>query len=199
MRNWTQSCLTDSTPTKQFFYDCLNLNQELVDQAKKCIWSVDFRFEDGANYNLIGYITLAHCVSPFLLGFFIFAFLENKSIWKIPVPIVTKLRRFILECQFFHERTKEYFMRNIIKYENNLKECISFVNLSSITEASSESAFQIWIQTLNMMPLIILIISKYLNQDDIHKSAQIDDLLNLRGFSILTSFVTISTSFYNIR
>ena len=198
MRNWTQSCLTNSTPTKQFFYDCLNLNQEMTAQAKKCIWSVDERFEDGATYNLIGYITLAHCINPFFIGFLIFTSLQNRSIWKIPVPSVTKLRRFILECKFFHERTKEYFIRNIVSYENNLKECINFVNLSLITEASSESTFQIWLQTLNMMPFIIINISRYLNQDNGTKS-QIDEFFSLRGFSILTSFISISTSFYNIR
>ena len=45
-------------------------------------------------------------------------------------------------------------MRNIVTYN----ECINFVNLSLITEVSSESTYQIWIQTLNM--LVILKISK---------------------------------------
>ena len=75
-------------------------------------------------------------------------------------------------------------MRNIVSYENNLNECINFVNLSLINEVSSESTYQIWIQTLNM--LVILKISK-------------KKTFNWRGFSILKGFISISRSFYNIR
>ena len=191
MTNWTESCLNNSPSyhKKEFFSDCLNDNQEITARAKDCIWDVDDRFDDGAKYRMIGYSTLAHCINPFFIGLLIFISLRNRSVWKIPVPLVTKLRRFILECKFFQRRTNKYFMRNIVNYEDNLKECINFVNLSLITEASSESTFHIWIQTLNMMPFIILNMS----------GSQIHEFFNLRGFSILTSFISISTSFYNIR
>ena len=145
---------------------------------------------------MIGYVSLAHCVSPVLWGLLVFLSLHTKSLWKIPIPIVTKLRRFIIECKYFNHRTKRHFMGSVTTHENNLKNSINIVNLSLINEASTESTFQIWIQTVNLMPFILLNTSHSLAPG---ARPQIDEFLNMRGFSILTSFISIAMSFYNIR
>lgn len=87
-------------------------------------------------------------------------------------------------------------MGSVTTHENNLKNSINIVNLSLINEASTESTFQIWIQTVNLMPFILLNTSHSLAPG---ARPQIDEFLNMRGFSILTSFISIAMSFYNIR
>ena len=198
MEDWASKCLGKSTRSRKEFYECLKTNQEITRTAEKCIWSGDNMFDDPSKYEIIGYVSLVHCISPIILGLIIFFSLQTKSVWTIPFPVVTKLRRFIVELKYYNERTSTHFLRDIVTHENNLKDSINIDNLSLINEASSESTFQIWIQTVKLMPFIILNVSNSL-KPEYGVRPQIDEILNMRGFSILTSFISIAMSFYNIR
>ena len=67
------------------------------------------------------------------------------------------------------------------------------VNTSLVVEASVESGFQFWFQTVYILPTIILSFIR------IGGDAKWTDLFNWRMFSILMSFASFAWTFYTIR
>ena len=63
-----------------------------------------------------------------------------------------------------------------------------------MNEATAESSFQFWFQTVYLMPTIIIIFTA-----ESQSSTKLTDLFQWRIISILLSFGTFAFTFYNIR
>ena len=75
------------------------------------------------------------------------------------------------------------------KYESNSK----IVNVSMTIEASIESGFQFWFQSIYLLPTLIL---SFMDIDGLNSWT---DLFNWRIFSIAMSFATFAWTFFKIR
>ena len=86
----------------------------------------------------------------------------------------------------------EYIEKNK-KYEKELEDNQSIVNISVVIEAAMESSFQFWFQTIYLMPTIFI---SFMDVEG--GGSKLSDLLNWRVFSIVLSFGTFSWTFCSI-
>ena len=123
------------------------------------------------------------------------------NLLKLPLPPLTKLRKLICVIKLFNIKTthpkddkEKTEKENLeIKYKDELESHDNIVNTSMVVEASMESGFQFWFQTVYILPTIILSFIK------IGGNAEWADLFNWRMFSILMSFASFAWTFYTIR
>ena len=170
MRNWTQSCLTkNSTPTKQFFYDSLNLNQDGVlttglKTAPTTIWWATC------------YITLAHWINPFFNGF--------------------SSEQVLLEDSCAHrDQTEEiYSWMQVFPLKNKWIFHAEHCNLQWMYQLRQSFSHH-WSLVWEYLPDLDPDTEHARHPQNLKKKKN----FNWRGFSILKGFISISRSFYNIR
>ena len=122
--------------------------------------------------------------------------MDRNSFLKYPIPPLTKLLRFILECKKYINLTRkgqEEFKRKQQKIEEELEKQIVITNISLILEAGFESSFQFVFQGTYLLPILILAFM------DIDRANQLNNLLNWRILSIILSFFTYSLTSYKLR
>ena len=161
------------------------------------------RFENPEEFWNAGIVSAIHCALPILIAVFIWIvselqYFSKTSIFKLPLPPLTKLYKTVCEIKLFKLSTVQHSLRN--KSEENrlnkeFEKQANIVNASMIVEASCESGFQFWLQTNSLMPILIISFTE-LEIDASHKWT---DLFNWRIFSIVSSFATFAWAFYNIR
>ena len=88
------------------------------------------------------------------------------------------------ETEYHNQKRK--VIKKMDEYEN-------IVNLSMIIEASIESSFQFFFQTVYVLPTIILSFT------DVSGTFDWTDLFNWKSFSILLSFASFAWAFFAIR
>ena len=180
----------------------------LVQKVGEECFETEHRFSDPNDWSIAGTVSYLHCGLPFLIAILIWWELigENwvpASIFKLPLPFVTKAHKFICEMELFENyswssRNDNSFTKK--QYEEK-KKIISkkassienIVNLSLIIEASVESSFQFFFQTVFALPNIVLTFT------DPDGSLSWTDLFNWKTFSILLSFISFAWAFYVIR
>ena len=119
----------------------------------------------------------------------------------IPLPFLTKILKFHYFRKLYHLNTKERktkedknsFEIKQHRLMDKLRNLDSIVNLSVLIEASTESSFQFWFQTVFIFPTMILSFTDSNNQ------INWSDLFNWRLVSILISFASFAMTFYKIR
>ena len=131
---------------------------------------------------------------PVVTAIIIWAIIEIRSfsktsILRFPLPPFTKFYTMICDVNLYKNYEDEEKSR---KWKNKLEEQSNFVITSMIVEASCESGFQFWFQTIYLMPSLIL---SFVNVG----GGSLTDLFNWRIFSIVSSFGTFAWAFYSIR
>ena len=116
------------------------------------------------------------------------------TVWTLPLPPVTKLRKFMLDLKLFKIRSNKDKINSLdeIDLMKKIENYQSTVNISVVIEAALESGFQFWFQTVYLMPTIFLTFM------DIDEQSNWSDLFTWKVLSILLSFGTFSWTFCSI-
>ncbi len=166
------------------------------------------RFEDPEDWNIAGIVSLFHCILPFLVTIITWVLTTNwktcnlKAFFKIPLPFVTKIYEYHYMKELFKIFTKSRqnhigkvrFESDWKKWNEKIRKQEAFVNLSLLIEASMESSFQFWFQTVFLFPTIFI---SFVSTEG--GLSTLSDLFNLRLLSIGFSFGSFAFTFYKIR
>ena len=156
------------------------------------------RFDIPLEWKTAGIITAVHLALPILMTFIIWLLQHNfkicniKAISTMPFPFVTKFVNFIFTIGLFSSYLSGE-EENETKWFEKIRKNEAIVNISHLIEATMESSFQFWFQTIFLIPTIIISFT------DAGGSIIWTDLFNWRIASILISFGTFALTFYNIR
>lgn len=220
-RNFTQereTCMkTFDDSFSEAFYGCkVNLTETTCMKAIRFVQKVgeecfetEHRFSDPSDWSIAGTVSYLHCGLAFLISIFIWwEIIETgekcvSSIFKLPLPFITKTHKFLCEMELFENyswsnRNDNSFTKKQYEEKKNIiaKKASSIeniVNLSLIIEASVESSFQFFFQTVYALPNIVLTFT------DPSGSLTWNDLFNWKTSSILLSFISFAWAFYVIR
>ena len=125
---------------------------------------------------------------------------ELASITNLPIPVITKVNRFLWDITLYKHLTTERNAETEKTYlarKKQINDKISayehVVNLSLIIEASIEASFQFFMQTIFVLPTVIL---AFTDPTGVFDWA---NLFNIRFASIAMSFASFSFGFYKIR
>ena len=200
-----------------YYGECLRHIRQVEHVGSNC-FNREERFTDETSSEWIyaGIITIVHCGAlPLLISLIIwlsqhsFKICNLKAFLRFPHSLPAMLYRFHytkkLIGNYARDRkghyNKWFFEVNKTKWLEKLRNNESLLNLSHMIEATSESSFQFWFQTIYAFPFIIHTSSKdkrFLNTGG-STSINMNDLVNMRLASILFSFFTFAFTFYNIR
>ena len=183
-------CMGSLTIAKKSLQDCYE-NEERFTKPHECF--------------TLSVVSGVHVGLSVLIAFIIWAAVEigrecgAASIVNLPIPVVTKIYKFICDIDLFtietdwkknsekaYQAEKKKIVDKISAYEN-------VVNLSLIIEASVESSFQFFLQTTFILPSVVLAFT------DPSRGFEWTDLVNFRFLSIAMSFASFSFGFYKIR
>ena len=158
---------------------CLSLLQNVKDLGENC-FNKEQRFivENSEEWNIAGVFTAAHCALPIVLGIVVWLIqsklriFEIEKLKKIPFPFVSKLLHFYYTRKLFSVYARRYDTnfpsglgtqsrellhgREITKWLDKIRKNEAVVNLSHLIEATAESSFQFWFQTIYLMPTIFI-------------------------------------------
>ena len=163
------------------------------------------RFEDTNEYMRIGWVSMFHVILPFGLTVTVFLHLCVKKVikmgWitplKIPIPPIAKIYKTTLEVRNFWNNTKKQNAKEHEKKKEELMEELEeqnkLTNVSMLIEAGTESTFQFLLQSLFVLPTIILAMV------NLSSLADLTELVDFKILSILLSFITFAWSSFNIR
>ena len=178
---------------------------------------------DDSVYLQQGIIGFAHVIIPqtvsLLAGFCCVPWVS------LPLPLITKGYRFYLDVrnalfkaskeptedeqdeklmetdekrQEFQRRKKKFRkkMEDNKEVEEKLKVNNRDILMAQQVECTGESSFQFFMQTLWLMPTLMVL---WWDKVSSAETANLDDLFNLRTFSVAMSFVTMGMSYTSIR
>ena len=127
----------------------------------------------------------------------------NAAITNLPIPVITKVNRFLWDITLYRhfawtERNKNADTEKIYQakkkqIDDEISTYENVVNLSLIIEASIEASFQFFMQTIFVLPTVIL---AFTDPTGVFDWA---NLFNIRFASIAMSFASFSFGFYKIR
>lgn len=220
-RNFTQEkklCMqTFDDKFAEAFYGCKdNFTETTCMKAVRLVQSIgekcfetEHRFSDPNDWSIAGTVSYLHCGLPILIGIIIWWELIKTgekfvaSILKLPFPFVTKAHKFICEIELFenyswskrndNSLTKKQYEEKKMMIINKASSIENIVNLSLIIEASVESSFQFFFQTVFVLPNIVLAFT------DPDGTLTWTGLFNWKTISILLSFISFAWAFYIIR
>ena len=125
------------------------------------------------------------------------------SITHLPIPLITKFKRFLLDITLYkhfawternkNEETEKTYQAKKKHINDAISSYENVVNLSLIIEASIEASFQFFMQTIFLLPTVIL---AFTDPTGVFDWA---NLFNIRFASIAMSFASFSFGFYKIR
>jgi hypothetical protein len=209
------------TYTGQTLLKCMNgISHTLAEQFGKCPGNKNDEVGRFApeEWTELFVVTLVHIIFPWFVYWItacLFTHLVTQStkqnkisfmkkigvLLLIPfVPIVTKFRRYTNELKLTSLRAKEPKNPEVIKQttETNkeLEDCSENEAAMLLVEVSTEASFQFYIQTLLLLPNIILAVLKaYNNSEESFR----EEVINFRSISILSSFAVLSNSYNKIK
>ena len=187
---------------------CLKSIRLLLRMGEDCFEN-DQRFSDPNDWYIAGTVSYLHCGLPIFLAFVIWEIRQIglecglSSVSTFPLPFISRFNKFICDMELFDNyfwphRNNDNLTKNI--YEDKKKDILkkiaaieNGVNLSLIIEASVESSFQFFFQTVYLLPNIVLTFT------DPDGSLVWTDLFNWKTSSILLSFMSFAWAFYAIR
>ena len=187
---------------------CMKSIRLLLRMGENCFEN-DQRFSDPNDWYIAGTVSYLHCGLPIFLAIVIWEIRQIglecglSSVFTLPLPFISRFNKFICDMELFdnyfwphrnkdhltkktYEKKKKDILKKIAAIENG-------VNLSLIIEASVESSFQFFFQTVFLLPNIVLTFT------DPDGSLVWTDLFNWKTFSILLSFMSFAWAFYAIR
>ena len=196
-------CKINFTPTS-----CMK-SVRLVEKLGEECFENEQRFSDPSDWSIAGTVSYLHCGLPILLAILIWEIIQigrecgASSCFRLPLPFVTKVHKFLCDIELFDNYSwprrnddsatkKEYEdkKKNILKRAASIE---NIVNLSLIIEASVESSFQFFFQTVFALPNIVLTFT------DPYGTLSWTEMFNWKTFSIILSFVSFAWAFYTIR
>ena len=125
---------------------------------------------------------------------------ELASITHLPIPLITKVNRFLLDIDLYkhltterNAETEKTYLARKKQIDDEISAYEHVVNLSLIIEASIEASFQFFMQTIFVLPTVIL---AFTDPTGVFDWA---NLFNIRFASIAMSFASFSFGFYKIR
>ena len=112
--------------------------------------------ENGEDFIIAGIISATHVGISVIASMVLFLSTEcghfsRESLYRLPIPFVTKTRGFYLEYQklkILREKRSDKKTTQIRKWENRIQKHSDWINLSLMTEASFESSFQFLFQSM---------------------------------------------------
>ena len=172
--------------------------------AEGCFTSDD-RFEKSGDWKIVGIISACHCALPILVSIITWMFSSNwslcnrRSLLTFPLPFVTKMYQFHYTRKLFMTYTKDRrreedrskFELSRGKWMNKIRNHEAVVNLSILIEAAIESSFQFWLQTIFLIPTVIITVTDGL--------VNWKDLFSWRLASICISLGTFSFACYSTK
>ena len=167
------------------------------------------RFHHSAEWYTAAIVTLIHCGAlPLLVSLIIwlsqhsFRICNLKAFLKFPHSLPAMIYQFHYTRKLIGNYAKDrigdynkwFFEVNKTKWLEKLKNNESLLNLAHMIEATIDSSFQFWFQTIYAFPTIILTFA-----DNNRHRWNMNEFVNIRLISILFSFGTFAFTFYNIR
>lgn len=168
----------------------------------------DQRLDNPGDWEIAGVVSLIHCILPFLVTISTWVLSTDwkkcnyKIFLRIPLPFVTKIYEFHYMKNMFTIFTRsrqthvgrEIFDKDWKKWNEKIRKQEAFVNLSLLIEASVESSFQFWFQSVFLFPTIFI---SFMGTGC--GLSTWSDWFNLRLLSIFFSFGSLAYTFYKIR
>ena len=208
-----QTSLSRSSIEEDYYGKCLRHIRQVELVGSDCFNREErFTGEMSSEWTAAGIITIVHCGAlPLLISFIIwlsqhsFKICNLKAFLRFPHSLPAMLYRFHytkkLIGNYARDRkghyNKWFFEVNKTKWLEKLRNNESLLNLSHMIEATSESSFQFWFQTIYAFPFILHALARNTNGQS--SRINMNDLVNMRMVSILFSFFTFAFTFYNIR
>ena len=188
--------------------ECLILLDTVKTLGENCFKGQRFEDSNSEEWNKAGIISAIHCALPIVMAIFIwliqnkFKICQKEKLLMIPFPFVSKVYNFHYTKKLFGVYTmdrnsddaKFYYEIEKSKLVEKIRRNEAVVNLSHLIEATAESSFQFWFQTVYLMPTIIISFTS-----ESQGSTKWTDLCQWKIVSILISFGTFAFTFYNIR
>ena len=155
--------------------------------------------ENGEDFIIAGIISAIHVGISVIASMVLFLSTEcghfsRESLYRLPIPFVTKTRGFYLEYQklkILRKKRSDKKTIQIRKWENRIQKHSDWINLSLMTEASFESSFQFLFQSMLAVPATFGLLNENLGSLNI--------LVLIGYFSILASFVSFAGACVSIR
>eukprot|EP00092_Neocalanus_flemingeri_P008776 GFUD01009449.1.p1 GENE.GFUD01009449.1~~GFUD01009449.1.p1 ORF type:complete len:958 (+),score=187.13 GFUD01009449.1:48-2921(+) len=176
---------------------CMKDLKNIIVEGENCFFEEVNRFADPEDWDMMFKISLSHTIVPMIMYTICGCILarSRRPKWKIwgTFPLVAKLRMFYLETKLYLSKSeKKQNDKDINDIREEIYEYQETVALALLIEASSESSFQFYFQTLYRMPIVY-------EGYEAMQNHLLSNLFNWRNVSILVSFFTMSYSYYTIR
>ena len=180
-----------------------------VKKALQDCYENEARFSHPNEWYVAGVVSAVHVVLSILIALIIGAAInfgrECGGAWitNLPIPIITKFNRFLWDLRLHGhfawsqrnqntENEKKYQVKKK-RIDDGISAYEHIVNLSLIIEASIEASYQFFMQTIFVLPTVIL---AFTDPTGVFDWA---NLFNIRFASIAMSFASFSFGFYKIR
>ena len=157
--------------------------------------------QDGDEFNYAGYISAVHVGISLVVSLVLFISYEcgnftKESLYRLPIPIVTKTRSFVLELEklkLFKKNRGDARTQMIKKMDVKIQKHSNWMNLSLMAEASCESGFQFIFQSILAVPATLGLLK------GAGSTGSFNDVLTLQNFSILAKFGSFAAACVSIR
>ena len=180
-----------------------------VKKALQDCYENEARFSEPNEWYFAGVVSASHVGLSVVIAFIIWAAISlgrecgKACIINLPLPIITKFNRFLWDTRLhrnfawsqrnINTLTKKTYQDKKKQIDDEISAYEHIVNLSLIIEASIESSFQFFMQTVFVLPTVIL---AFTDSKTVFDWA---NLFNIRFASIAMSFASFSYGFYKIR
>ena len=139
--------------------------------------------------------SLIHCIAPIIWTILVFRLrlkmpMKVSNIWKIPFPLITRIKQIHHDRQMFKMRSRWDFKQKVPKIEAKIANFEDSVNLSSSIEAATEAGPQFFFQTVYFLPNLIINLVRFQG---------LQELVSYKMISIAFSFTSVAVSNYFIR
>ena len=179
-----------------------------VKKALQDCYKNEERFSEPHEWYVLGVVSAVHVGLSIVIALIIWAAINfgqecggMSCITNLPIPIITKFNRFLLDLarhrnfawKKSNTETEKTYQAKKKQIDDEISAYEHIVNLSLIIEASIEASFQFFMQTIFVLPTVILAFTDPMGVFDWA------NLFNIRFASIVMSFASFSYGFYKIR
>ena len=204
-----------------YLLDCLENNSNNTEARKNWTKTMDICKADATEeWEVLYYVTLSHLILPWVFYWVMASlFLHlvsttrwSKMSWKkkittlllVPiVPVVTKFKQFVFEVKLaskraenpYVEKFKQKKIKEIAQINQELETCSKNAAVMLMLEVSTEASFQFYLQTLLLLPNIILAILKAYTSG----GSLLDQVVDFRMISATSSFLVVANSYIKIK
>jgi len=172
--------------------------------AKKTLqdcYEKEERFSENNEWFVAGVVSWVHVGLSVVIALIIWLAVDlgrecgMPSITNLPIPIITKFKRFLWDITLYkhfawternkNEETEKKYQARKKQIDDEISAYENVVNLSLIIEASIEASFQFFMQTIFVLPTVIL---AFTDPTGVFDWA---NLFNIRFASIALSFAFV--------